>query len=223
MRFWVVFVCLAIFLASLFINNTVFAQKYEEGYFDFSLNQYILFDGANTEVEFIWDINGFDMLNQKRFLVRPFVSLGFVEIFNTETSRFVPFNDLNTNLPYLRNTMTIRLKGIANIQDSFWLYFLIYDNVSGKIYKTQSRKVWSSNYYSIYRDLLNQAFESSSSQGFNTFKESNYRSDSANQSDLSEQSSFLYKNPPKIYLWYFGPAVFIYGLIKSLNASDKFG
>ncbi len=177
-------------------------------YFDFTLSDNLLGDGKEVDVKFVWDIKGFDMNNQKRLTVRPFLSGGAVEIFNPDSSRYIGVADFNSLLPYLRENMTVRFSGVQSSRDPLSLSFTIYDNLMGKSYKTPIKKVWGTSYYKAYTDLLNESLLKEADSG--DIGQKSMEASPVSQIDKS-------RDPPQLYIWYLAPAFFLYGLLKSPN------
>ena len=179
-----------------------------DNYFDFTLSGNLLKDGQEVEVKFVWDIKDLDMNDQKRLMVRPFLSGGAVEIFNPDSDRYIGVADFNSLLPYLRENMTVRFIGVQSSRDPLSLSFTIYDNLMGKSYKTPVKKVWGTSYYKAYTDLLNENLLKEIDSGGVSQK---------NPEDLPVAQIDKSRDPPQLYIWYLAPAFFLYGLLKSPN------
>lgn len=202
------FLVISVLLESLtdILSIEVFALS--ETYLDFSLSSNILKNGQESFVQFDWDIKDFDMVDQKRLTVRPFLSAGTMEIFNEDLHLFIASTEVSSRLPYLKKEMLVRFNDVQDSQTSLSLKFVIYDTLTGKNYSTPSKKVWGMAYYKKYTDLLNQRIIKNPEE-FETAM-------NAIPSDLIAYQK-TYRDPLKIYLWYLSPAFFLYGLLKFPN------
>ena len=210
MRF-VVF-CIVIILSAIFCPRVYSIQQdnVEQKYFNFILPQNVLKDGQEIKVEFSWNIKDFNMADQKRLTVRPFISAGAVEIYNQDLGTYVGNADFNTRLPYLQKEILLRFKGVQSSENPISLHFVIYDTLTGLNYSTPTKNIWGTAYYKKYTDLLNE----------NLLKDYGESEESA-IGDIEDATTVEKKprDPPKIYLWYLSPAFFLYGLLKSHNGS----
>lgn len=197
-----------VFSVALYNSSCLALQDSYAGYFDFHVSDNVLRDGQEVKVDFVWDIAGFDMFNQKRLTVKPFISGGAVEIFNPDSNRYIGVADFNSLLPYLREKMTVRFFGVQSLRDPLMLSFTIYDNLMGKSYKTPVKKVWGTSYYKTYTDLLNENLLKGTDSGDISQKSSE---------DLTVSQIDKSRDPPQLYIWYLAPAFFLYGLLKSPN------
>ena len=208
MRF-VVF-CIVIILSAIFCPRVYSIQQdnVEQKYFNFILPQNVLKDGQEIKVEFSWNIKDFNMADQNRLTVRPFISAGAVEIYNQDLGTYVGNADFNTRLPYLQKEILLRFKGVQSSENPISLHFVIYDTLTGLNYSTPIKNIWGTAYYKKYTDLLNE----------NLLKDYGESEESA-IGDIEDTKTADEKprDPPKIYLWYLSPAFFLYGLLKSPN------
>lgn len=200
--------------ALVFDSIPCLAQNQSSGYFDFQLSGNLLRDGQEVKVKFVWDIKDLDMKDQKRFTVKPFLSSGAAEIFSQELNRYIGMADVNSTLPYLRDEMMLKFSGVQSSLNPLSLNFVIYDTLTGKNYPTPAKKIWGTAYYKKYTELLND----------NLVKD--YVGDSLIQPESEEavnpgsnvdKTYDKTRDPLKLYLWYFSPAFFLYGLLKSPN------
>lgn len=174
--------------------------------FDFTLPQNVLRDGQEVVVQFIWNIQDFNMVGQRRLTVKPFISAGAVEIYNENLKKFVGMADFNSTLPYLQKEMRVRFSGVQSLETPASLHLYIYDTLTGQKYETPTKKVWGTAFYKKYTDLLNESILKTSSDA-KTLTESTV--------DASKPADNKPNDPLKIYLWYLSPALFLYGLLKS--------
>lgn len=188
-------------------------------YFDFvllkdSLSQNILKDGQIITIEFTWNIKDFNMTEQKRLTVKPFISAGAVEIYNEDLKKFTGTADFNSQLPYLQKQMLLKFSGVQGLETPASLYFYIFDTLTGQEYETSDKKIWGIAYYNKYTDLLNESI----------LKDANNEEEPAGITiDTVKPADNKPKDPVKIYLWYLSPALFLYGLLKSTNVFGSFG
>ncbi len=200
--------------ALVFDSIPCLAQNQSSGYFDFQLSDNMLKDGQEVKVKFVWDIKDFEMKNQKRLTVRPFITGGAVEIFSTELNRYIGMTDFNSTLPYLRQEMTVKFNGVQSSQNPLLLNFVIYDTLTGKNYPTPVKKIWGTAYYKKYTDLLNDnLIKGDVDDSVIQLKSEDVTGPDSNVNKSHDKS----KDPLKLYLWYLSPAFFLYGLLKSPN------
>jgi len=207
MRF--VILCVVIIISAIFCPRAFSLEGTpDQQYFDFTLPQNVLRDGQKVTVQFNWNIKDFNMTGQKRLTVKPFISAGAVEIYNEDLKKFIGIADFNSQLPYLQEKMLLRFSGVQSLETPASLHFYVYDTLTGQKYETPIKKVWGTTYYKKYTDLLNENILKSSGDG-KTLTESVI--------DAVKPTENKPNDPVKIYLWYFGPAFFLYGLLKSPN------
>ncbi|MFA5776708.1 MAG: hypothetical protein WC988_04105 [Patescibacteria group bacterium] len=175
---------------------------------DFTLPQNILRDGQEIVTQFNWNIKDFNMVEQKRLTVKPFISAGAVEIYNEDLKKFVGIADFNSQLPYLQKEERLKFIGVQSLESSASLYFVIYDTLTGQKYETPVKKIWGMAYYKKYTDLLNENILKTSGDD-KTLTESVV--------DAVKPTDDKPNDPIKIYVWYLSPAFFLYGLLKSPN------
>lgn len=200
----------AIIILSMFLFP-IFSLAQEtnnSGYFEFQLSENLLKDGQEVLVKFVWDIKDFDMKDQKRLTVKPFLSSGAVEIYNLELDRYIGMAELNSVVPYLQEEMLLKFNGVQSSLKPLVLKFIIYDTLTGKNYTTPDKKVWGTVYYKKYTELLNEKL----------LKEFAANSTVASESTKNTEPTVVKsQDPVKLYLWYLSPAFFLYGLLKSPN------
>lgn len=104
----------------------------QDTYFDFSIEKPFVESGSEFDVNFKYELEGFE---DKDFLVNPVVNRGLVSY---------RYNKLSSVYP-------ISLIGFGNISLSFDIWNL----VTGEIYKTPAKSIWSTLVYSKYIEKLN--------------------------------------------------------------------
>jgi hypothetical protein len=197
---------LAIFCVAVIVSVVLCPRAYslqevnDDYYFDFSLPQNVLRDGQEVAVQFSWNITDFEMVGQKRLTVKPFISAGAVEIYNADLAAFVGVADLNSELPYLQKEMRLRFSGVQNLETPAVLHFSIYDTLAGQKYETPDKKIWGTAYYQKYTNLLNESILRTSGE-----------KDALVGAPIDGVKP---TDPVKVYLWYLGPAFFLFGLTR---------
>ncbi len=199
--------CVLIAIASIVYPCVCFAQESaNNGYFDFDLSQNLLRDGQEVKVKFRWAITDFDMRDQKRLTVKPFLSSGAVAIYNEDLGRYIGMADFSSTFPYLREEMTLKFSGIQSLQSPAVLTFVVSDTLTDKNYPTPANKIWGTAYYTRYTDLLNENILSASREE---------KVEQTENTNIAKTDINKPQDPVKLYLWYLSPAFFLYGLLKS--------
>jgi hypothetical protein len=172
-------------------------------YFDFSLADNVLSDGQECPVKFEWNIKDVDTATQTRFTVKPHTSAGAVEIYNEDLKKFVGTAEASSQFPNLQQEMLVKFSGVQSSENPIPLKFIIFDTLTDQIYETPVKKVWGTAYYKKYMGLLNESILKPPT-------------DDGTVTDIVIDG-IKPADPIKIYLWYLGPAFFLYGLLKSPN------
>jgi len=122
--------------------------------FDFSLGRYLLDDDKEIKVSFDYNLENYQ---ENNFLVRPVVNNGMVEIMNPDKGVWVSSFGLLSDFPFIQKEMFIKIKGFETQKSS--LYFEIFNTVSGDIYKTPEKNIWSKHIYKGYLEKLRENLE----------------------------------------------------------------
>ena len=136
----------------IFIFSLSLAKSFTN--FDFFLGRYLLDSDKEIKVSFDYDLENYQ---EKNFLVRPVVNNGMVEIMNTEKGSWISSFGLLSDLPSIQKEMFIKIKGFETQKSS--LYFEIFNTVSGDLYKTPEKNIWSKHVYKGYLEELRENLE----------------------------------------------------------------
>jgi hypothetical protein len=111
---------------------------------------------TDKEIKVSFDYN-LENYQENNFLVRPVVNNGMVEIMNPEKGSWVSSFGLLSDLPFIQKEMFIKIKGFETQKST--LYFEIFNTVSGDVYKTPEKNIWSKHIYKGYLEKLRENLE----------------------------------------------------------------
>ena len=180
--------------------------------FDFSLGRYLIDEDREVEVNFYYDLENYD---SEDFLIKPFVKNGIVKIFNPDNGKWSDCYSLVSDLPFLQESMLIRIKGMRVKKSS--LSFEIINVSSGDVYKTPEKEIWSKEVYSKYQENVNLNL-----QNTELLKEESLVEGSDEPEFVEvEKGNFLeeIEKIPKIYILVLGIILFIWSFILGFSAN----
>lgn len=141
-----------IFLVLLLILSTTCNAEFTQ--FDFHLGRYLVEDKKEFKVYFDYSLVNY---SKDVFRVRPFVGNGFVEIFNPDLNKWILPSFALSELPSITEEMIVRVGGLSVVQSQ--MYFEIFNTLTGEIFKTPSKKIWSGAVYSKFLENVNETME----------------------------------------------------------------
>lgn len=137
-------------LLILMVINTMPIAKAMSYFIDFSINKRVLPPDNQIEVTFNYDIPK-NMLD--RFVIRPKLTNGIVNIFNETTNTWVLGTDIWSKMPKISETMLIQAD--TTRLEASELFFQLYDTKNTKIYETPKKNLWSRSQLKTYVEKLN--------------------------------------------------------------------
>jgi len=118
--------------------------------FDFSLGRYLIDESKEMDTSFKYDLENYE---EEDLLVRPLIENGIIEIFNIDKNSWVGSYAPLSELPSLKKSILIRIKGFVVQKSS--LKFEIFNTKSGEIYTTPPKNIWSKRVHEKYLVKLN--------------------------------------------------------------------
>ena len=121
-------------------------------YFAFTLGGVLIPSNDVLRVNFEYTLEGYQ---ERDFVVRPKITNGYVEVYNTDSSSWVSGNSLWSDMPYLREDMRVRIKGTGKSDTN--LFFWLQDVGTAAIYETPPRRIWNIKVMSEYLTEVNRS------------------------------------------------------------------
>lgn len=119
--------------------------------FDFYLGRYLIDEGKSLKVTFKNSLSGYE---ESDFLLRPISDKGIVEVYSQKSGTWVGTGSSMDQLPSLEDDILIKINGFE-VEKTF-LYFEVFNTVTGEVYKTPKKTIWSYKVYSKYLESVNK-------------------------------------------------------------------
>ncbi len=133
----------------LIVAAVCFGNAHAQQYFDFNPNKSYVYEDKKLEVQFLYEFEGY---SEKDFIVRPKVTRGNVEFYDTTKNIWVSQSDLWSNMPVLEKNMKIRV----NLMGESELFFEIQNTINAEIYETPKKTIWGGDIFGNYIEKVNK-------------------------------------------------------------------
>lgn len=140
----------SIYFAVLFSISNFICYAEEFSFFKFKMPSYFISSSAPIELNFIYNLDGY---NEGEFKVIPVTGNNILELFNSNINMWVPENSQAFLYPALNEKYFVRFHNGKLLSTT--LYFKILNINTGVEYTTSTKKVWGTLYLKSFTDILN--------------------------------------------------------------------